>query len=145
VFNSVDISVNNTNFIGNVTLSTTSNVFFPDAPIPQDTLQNSLVKLHVKHFATYNYNGCETVETAWINAIKQDVPSFTDTNYDEGGCFNASTMVSSMISSIEYSVLMTPRYYTNIATLVRVGISRYRDGETGDNLTFENITLDYKS
>jgi len=145
VFNSVDIAVNNTNFIGNVTLSTTSNVFFPDAPIQQDYLQNSLVKLHVKHFATYNYNGCETIETAWINAIKQDVPSFIDTSYDEGGCFNASTIVSSMISSIEYSVLMTPRYYTNIATLVRIGISRYRDGETGDNLTFENITINYKS
>ena len=102
---------------------------------------NSLVKLHVKHFATFEDCGSENVETAWINGLKKDVPQFNDAIYDEGGCFSTTPRVS----SITYSVLMTPRFYTNIATLVRVGLSRHRDEETGENLSFENITVQFKS
>jgi hypothetical protein len=145
VFNSIDITFNNVNFIGTLTTDTQTNTFFPDAPIDQAYVQNSLVKLHVKHFATYEDCGSETVETAWINGFKKDVPQFTDAAFDEGGCFNVSTTVSTMVSSITYSVLLSPRFYTNIATLVRVGLSRFRDEETGENISFENLTIQYKS
>lgn len=141
VFNSIDITFNNVNFISTLTTNTQTNTFFPNAPIDQAYLMNSLVKLHVKHFATYEDCGSENVETAWINGLKKDVPQFNDAIYDEGGCFS----VTPRVSSITYSVLMSPRFYTNIATLVRIGLSRYRDEETGENVSFENITVQFKS
>jgi len=141
VFNSIDITFNNVNFISTLTTDVQTNTFFPDAPIDQAYVMNSLVKLHVKHFATYEDCGSENVETAWINGLKKDVPQFNDTNFDEGGCFS----VTPAVSSITYSVLVSPRFYTNIATLVRVGLSRFRDEETGENVSFENITIEFKS
>jgi hypothetical protein len=143
VFNSIDITINNTNYIGTLTTNlSTGNTYFPNAPINQAYLQYSKVKLHVKHFATHVAQGCETLETAWINGLKQDIPQFNDTVYDEGGCYYVSTIGNT--SSLTYSVLMTPRYYNSIATLVRVGIASERDFITGDSLRFDSINIQYK-
>lgn len=143
-FSGVDVTVNNTNFIGPLTTNlSTGNTFFPDAPIQQAYLQYSKVKLHVKHFATYNTQECQTIETAWINGLKQNVPQFNETVYDEGGCYNVSTIGAT--SSITYSVLMPPHFYTNIATLVRIGIASERDYVTGDSLKFESVTIRHVS
>lgn len=143
IFNSIDITINNTNYIGALTTNlSTGNTFFPDAPINQAYLQYSKVKLHVKHFATHLAQGCETLETAWINGLKQDIPQFNDSIFDEGGCYNVSTIGAT--SSLTYSVLMAPRYYNSIATLVRVGIASERDFITGDSLRFDSINIQYK-
>lgn len=144
-YTSIEVTINDTNFVGSMTTTTDNNTFFPDAPIHSAYLQFSKVKLHVKHFATFDGCGSETMETEWINGLKQEGPHFSDSTYDEGGCVNVSTMVLNSISSITYTILMEPRYYSNIATLVRVGIASVRETVSGQPLKFQNVTINYKS
>ena len=114
-------------------------VAFPNSPVDAGFLENTTTKLHLKLLASYQIADYQHVETSWINGFKYLDDHFDDSVYDIGGCAATSTY----ISSISYKVAITPRYYTNIAALVRVGISRERDTNTCEWLTFTDVNINF--
>jgi hypothetical protein len=143
VYTNMLITINNTNFVGSIGTDVEYNTFFPDAPVSPGYLQFAKVKLHVKNFAAYDAAICPTIETAWINGIKQLGNMFDDTTYDNGACVSVSTIVTNNMSTVTYNLAISPRYYTNIATLVRVGIAADRDEDSGESLEFESVNIQF--
>jgi len=143
VYTNMLVTINNTNFVGSIGTDINYNTFFPDAPVSAGYLQFAKVKLHVKNFAAFDAPYCPTIETAWINGIKQLGNMFDDTTYDNGACVSVSTIVTNSISTVIYNLAITPRYYTNIATLVRLGIASARDEDSGESLEFESVNIQF--
>lgn len=133
----VNVYINNPNYVSTLNIST--NVAFPNTPVDAGFLQSAAVKLHLKFVASYDAPGYQQIETSWVNGFKYLDDYFDDSVYDIGGC----TQVSTYISSVSYKVAITPRYYTNIAALVRVGISRNRQQDDCDWLSFTDINVEY--
>jgi len=115
------------------------NPCFPNSPVDDGFLQYATTKLNLKLFASFEQNGYNKVETEWVNGFKYVDNLFDDSIYDIGACMAVSTMAN----AVTYKVSITPRYYTNIAALVRVGISRYRNTTTGEFVKFSGASLDF--
>jgi hypothetical protein len=119
----------------------TLNPCFPNSPVDDGWLQYTTTKLNLKMFASFEQNGYNQVETAWTNGFKYVDNCFNDAVYDIGACMSVSTMTD----AVSYKLSITPRYYTNIAALVRVGISRYRNAATNRYVQFSGATIDFVS
>lgn len=139
VYRSVNITIVNPNIVS--TISHNQNYpCFPDSPVDCGFLMSTLSKLHIKLIASYEQTGYKTIETEWINGFKLKDNYFNDSIYDIGGCLR----VISTISSVSYNIAITPRYYTNISLLTRIGLPAQRYQVTGDWLTFQDFSASFQ-
>lgn len=133
-----NVTLWNPSIVSTVT-SPTLNPCFPNTPVDNGFLQYATTKLNLKMFASFEQNGYKAVETAWTNGFKYVDNLFDDSVYDIGACMSVSTMTN----AVTYKLSVTPRYYTNIAALVRVGISRDRNAATTKYVNFSGATIDF--
>jgi hypothetical protein len=96
------------------------------------------VRIHAKYFGAYDVGSYQTMESEWINGLKQcDQSIFNDQTFDIGGSYYASTIGNDII----YSIQMNRRFYTKVGYIIRVGISRQASYATVSTnaITFDGI------
>jgi hypothetical protein len=135
----VNITVNNPSIVSTISNLISTNVCFPNRPIDDGFLQYTGCRLQVKLLASYDCGSFQTVETQWINGFKKFDNIFNDSLYDIGGCASVSTS----INKITYTVAITPRFYTNIATLIRIGLCSNITTNESNFLSFSDISTEF--
>lgn len=127
-----------------------SNNFFPANPVLPYLASTMRVHVHAKIIGEYDVGQLKTVESAWVNCLKQvDELTFDDSTYDVGGCSLISfpgNVIPSSGSNLDYInalVHFNRRYYTKIGVIVRVGISLDGSMYSGDPLTFDGISVSF--
>ena len=117
----INVRIVNPSYVSTVGFISTINTFFPDAPVDPYVVPNMNVRIHAKYFGAYDVGSYQTMESEWINGLKEcDQTIFNDQTFDIGGSYYASTIGNDII----YSIQMNRRFYTKVGYIIRVGISR---------------------
>jgi hypothetical protein len=135
----INVRIKNPSYISTLGFTSSANLCWPNDVVDPYVVPNMNVRMHVKYFGAYNIGTYETVESEWINGLKQcDQYIFNDKTFDIGGNYYVSTIGNDII----YSVQMNRRFYTKLGYIVRVGISEsasYQQVST-NAIRFDSIT-----
>ena len=135
----INIRVKNPNYISTLGFISSANLCWPNDVVDPYVVPNMNVRIHVKYFGAYDIGTYETVESEWINGLKEcDQFIFNDQTFDIGGNYYVSTISNDII----YSVQMNRRFYTKLGYIVRIGISEsasYQQVST-NAISFDSIT-----
>jgi hypothetical protein len=117
----VNVRIITPSHVSTITEVRDDNNYFPDVPVQESLVSSMKVRMHVKIFAAYDNGMYETIESSWINGFKLiNEYIFDDSIYDVGG----GTTVRQIGPDAEYKVHINRRFYTQVATIVRIGIAR---------------------
>lgn len=135
----INVRIKNPSYISTLGFISSANLCWPNGVVDPYVVPNMNVRMHVKYFGAYDVGTYETVESEWINGLKQcDQYIFNDKTFDIGGNYYVSTIGNDII----YSVQMNRRFYTKLGYIVRVGISEsasYQQVST-NAISFDSIT-----
>lgn len=134
----INVCIINPSGIGAIGFVKNANTFFPCAPVDPYAAPYMNVRLHAKYYGAYDAGTYQTVESEWINGLKERDPMiFDDQLFDIGGSYFASTIGNDIV----YSIQMNRRFYTKVGYIVRVGISRQGSysGSGAHEITFDGI------
>jgi hypothetical protein len=135
----INVRIKNPSYISTLGFTSSANLCWPNDVVDPYVVPNMNVRMHVKYFGAYDVGTYQTVESEWINGLKQcDQYIFNDQTFDIGGNYYVSTIGNDII----YSVQMNRRFYTKLGYIVRVGISEsasYQQVST-NAIRFDSIT-----
>ena len=135
----INVRIKNPSYVSTLGFTSSANLCWPNDVVDPYVVPKMNVRMHVKYFGAYDVGNYETVESEWINGLKQcDQYIFNDQTFDIGGNYYVSTIGNDII----YSVQMNRRFYTKLGYIVRVGISEsasYQQVST-NAIRFDSIT-----
>jgi hypothetical protein len=99
-----------------------------------------MVRLHVKVLGSYSVGPSKSLETGWLNALKErDDYAYDDSQYDLGACIQSVMDGGDVI----YTSQFNRRFFTKICPIVRVGISRDGAAAKSRPITFDSVQVTY--
>lgn len=117
----VNVRIITPNNVSTITEVRDDNNYFPDVPVQETLVSSMKVRMHLKIFGAYDNGMYETIESSWINGFKLiNEYIYDDSIYDVGGALT----VTHIGPDAEYKVRINRRFYTQVATIVRIGIAR---------------------
>lgn len=139
-FRYMNITVHNPSLVSSIGLVRDENNWFPNCPTNELYTSTLKVRMHAKLCGAYATRASESLETGWINCLKErDGLTHDDSVYDLGACARVTNNGSNVVYKTEFN----RRFYTKLAPLVRVGIARDAGSTATYPISFSGVSVEF--